>query len=342
MFAAFLRRPGGAPACAEFDEAFYAAQNPDAVSPWADCQRCALTELRDPSPQISMAFVAKAYKAKPKRFARVLLKLFDARRGPRRKALPLLESELRANQARFREKIVLETLADGPKKHDSLVYVQTGGRHPRGLHDPARHYDLMLNYFTPPQDLPQADYIFHQGGTKVTAIATLLEQKPEALTQYEHVLFLDDDILLSPEQIDRFFAVMRAEKLDFAQPSLTPDSYGSFPVLYCRKDSPGFRRVNYVEIMAPALSRRALIAAKECFSAGISGFAVDSLIGATLRRQFGETVAVVDAVAAEHRRAIDLDGGALYRFLTESGIDPLVEMHVIEADAGLEHGLREI
>lgn len=290
-----------------------------------------------------MAFVTTAYNARPERRARALLKLFEQRRGPHRGALPLLASELKEAQSRVHAGVVLKTLVDGQKLRDTLVYVQTNGRHPSQLHDPARRYDLLLNYYAPPEERPPpAEYVFQQGGTKVTAIYKLLQDRPDVLTQYDFVLFLDDDILLSAPDINQLFEIMRDEKLDFAQPSLTQDSHGSFPVLFQKADSPGLRRVNYVEIMAPALSQRGLIAAQECFGAGISGFAVDALIGKTVREGFGETVAVIDAVAAQHTREIDLGGGALYRFLSAKGIDPLVEMHVLEAEAGLEHGLREI
>ncbi len=346
-FAAFLRRPLGAPACEEFDEAFYAAENSDVAasgqSPWAHCQAHVLSELRDPSPRLSSAFVMMAYNAKPKRRARALMKLFEERRGSRRLALPLLERELKENQARFHAGITMKILVGGPKRKDNLVFVQTDGRHPPQLHDASRNYDLLLNFYAPPKEpSAPAEYVVVQSGTKVTAIDKLLAERPEILTQYDYVLFLDDDIGLSAQDIDRLFSVMRDEKLDLAQPSLTPDSYGSFPALYRKKDSPGFRRVNYVEIMAPAFSRRALIANKDSFSRSISGFSVDALIGAQTTRLFGPTIAVVDSVAAEHKRRIDLDGGALYRFLTAQGIDPRVEMHVLEAQAGLEHGLREV
>jgi hypothetical protein len=346
-FAAFLRAPLGAPACDEYDEAFYLAQNPDVfrsgLSPWAHCQAHVLTDLRDPSRRLSSAFVMTAYKAKPNRRARVLLKLFEERRGPRRLALPLLEAELKENQARFRAGIELKILKEEPKRHDHLVFVQTDGRHPSALHEASRNYDLLLNYYAPPDAPPApAEIVLAQGGTKVTAIDKLLAEQPEILSQYDYVLFLDDDIVLSAEKIDLLFSIMREQKLDLAQPSLTPDSYGSFPVLYQDRKSPGFRRLNYVEIMAPAFSRRALLASKDNFSRSISGFSVDALIGAHSRKLFGETVAVIDAVAAEHKRPIDLDGGALYRFLTAKGIDPRVEMHVLEAEAGLEHGLREV
>jgi len=346
-FAAFLRHPRGAPACEEYDEAFYVAENPDvaasALSPWAHCQAHVISGLRDPSSRLSSAFVMMAYNAKKKRRARTLLKLFEERRGSRRVALPLLERELKQNQARFRAGIMMKILTDGPKRKDNLVFVQTDGRHPSQLHDASRNYDLLLNFYLAPNTPPApAEYVVVQSGTKVTAIDKLLAERPDILTQYDYVLFLDDDILLSARDIDRLFAIMRDQKLDLAQPSLTKDSYGSFPALYRKENSPGFRRVNYVEIMAPAFSRRALIANKDSFSKSISGFSVDALIGAQTSRLFGQTVAVIDAVAAEHKRPIDLDGGALYRFLTAKGIDPRVEMHVLEAEAGLTHGLREV
>jgi hypothetical protein len=346
-FAAFLRATNGAPACEEYDEAFYRAQNPDiassGLSPWAHCQAHVLSELRDPSPIFSSAFVMTAYNAKPRRRARVLLKLFEERRGPRRLALPLLEAELKQNQARFHAGIELKILKDGPRRHQNLVFVQTDGRHPRALHDEARNYDLLLNYYAPPKEPPlPAEIVIVQGGTKVTAIDKLLKERPELLSAYDYVLFLDDDIGLSASDIDRLFTIMREQRLDLAQPSLTPDSHGSFPVLYQKDNSPGFRGLNYVEIMAPAFSRRALLANKDNFARSISGFAVDTLIGAECARLFGPTIAVIDTVAAEHRRPIDLDGGALYRFLTAKGIDPRVEMHVLEAEAGLRHGLREV
>lgn len=346
-FAAFLRRPDGAPACEEYDESWYVAQNPDVsgsgLSPWAHCQVEAIKALRDPSPRLSMEFVTVAYDAKPERRARKLLKLFEQRRGPHRVALPLLRSELTTAQQRVHAGIVLKTLADGPKRHDILVYVQTNGRHPPQLHDSSRRYDLLLNYYSAPEEpSPAAEYVFQQGGTKVTAIHKLLKDRAEVLTQYEYVLFLDDDILLSASEIEKLFAIMRAEKLDLAQPSLTPDSYGSFPALFHKEGSPGLRRVNYVEIMAPAFSRRALIANADNFGRAISGFAVDAVIGAQCRSLFGNCAAVIDAVAARHAREIDLGGGALYRFLSAKGIDPLVEMHVLEAEGGLTHGLHEV
>jgi hypothetical protein len=296
----------------------------------------------DPSPEVSLAFVAGAYRTRNKRLARSLMKIFHRRRGDGKKSCVLNRQDLEANQAAFRAAIKLRALHEGPARRPWLVFVQTNGGHPAALHAPERRYDLMLNYYHEPKEPPrEAEYVFVQNGTKTTAIAELIEARPQLFNPYDYVLFLDDDIDLPAAQLAEFFETMRNNSLDLAQPALTEGSYGSFPALFQKAGSPGFRRVSYVEIMMPALSRRALAASADCFRSGISGFGVDALIGATVRRLFGATVAVVDRVAARHQRAIDLEGGPLYLYLSANGIDPGVEMWTILADNELEQDLRE-
>lgn len=345
LFAAFLRAPRGAPACAEFDEDWFVARHAearDAPSPWAFLNDEGLAKMFDPSPGLSLSFVASAYRGRNKRLARTLMKVFERRRGDGKLSCVLRKPDLKAHQAAFRDRIELRALAEGPAKRPWLVFVQTNGDHPAQLHAPERSYDLMLNYYHEPKSPPPpAEHVFVQNGTKTTAIAKLIEERPGLFDPYDYVLFLDDDIDLSPAQLALFFETMRDNGLDFAQPALREGSYGSFPALFHKKDSAGFRRVNYVEIMMPALSRRALAAVGNCFSQGISGFGVDALIGARVARLFGPTIAVVDRVTARHERPIDLEGGPLYRYLSANGVDPGVEMWTILAENHLEHGLSE-
>jgi hypothetical protein len=345
LFAGFLRAPGGAPACREFDEAWYVTQHPEASrasSPWAAFMRHGLARLQDPAPDVSLAFVAQAYRGRNKRLARTLMKIFERRRGDGKLSCVLRLADLKANQAAFRDGIVLLSMVDGRAKRPCLVFVQTNGDHAAALHDPSRGYDLLLNYYQPPKDAPlEAEFVFAQNGTKTTAIWKLLTERPDIFQPYDHVLFLDDDIAIAPPRLNEFFAMMKMHGLDLAQPALAAGSYGSFPALFQKKGSPGFRLVNYVEIMMPALSRRALLATRDCFAQGVSGFGVDALVGDTVHRLFGPHIAVIDSVSARHDRPIDLDGGPLYRYLSANGIDPGVEMWTILAENGLEHGLKE-
>ncbi len=344
-FAAFLQSPRGAPACAEFDEAWFVARHAQAeaaASPWAYMSGRGIADLLDPSPKISLAFVADAYRSRNKRLARTLMKIFHRRRGDGRTSCVLNRADLRAHQTAFREAIRLSALKEAPARRPWLVFVQTDGGHPARLHAEDRRYDLMLNYYHEPKEpLREAEYVFVQNGTKTTAIAKLMEARPSIFDPYAYVLFLDDDIDLSAAQIADFFECMRGNGLDLAQPALAAGSHGWFPVLFRKAGSPGFRKVNYVEIMMPALSRRALAASADCFRQGISGFGVDVLVGATVTKKFGPNVAVVDKVAALHLRAIDLEGGALYRYLSANGVDPSVEMWTILAENGLEPDLAE-
>ncbi len=344
-FAAFLRSPRGAPACAEFDEAWFVARQPQAkaaASPWAFMTQRGIADLLDPSPNVSLAFVAGAYRTRNKRLARTLMKIFHRRRGDGRTSCVLNRADLRAHQAAFREAIRWSVLKDTPARRPWLVFVQTDGGHPARLHAEDRRYDLMLNYYHEPNEPPpEAEYVFVQNGTKTTAIAKLMEARPSIFDPYDYVLLLDDDIDLSAAQIADFFDSMRENGLDLAQPALAEGSPGSFPVLFRKAGSPGLRKVKHVEIMMPALSRRALAASADCFRQGISGFGVDVLIGATVARKFGPNIAVVDKVAARHLRAIDLEGGALYRYLSANGVDPSLEMWTILAENGLEPDLVE-
>ncbi|WP_298354090.1 hypothetical protein [Rhodoblastus sp.] len=345
-FAAFLRNPLGAPACAEFDEAWFVAQHPQAkaaASPWAYMTECGIAERLDPSPNVSLAFIANAYRSRHQRLARTLMKIFHRRRGDDRSSCVLNRADLEANQTAFRAAIHLRALKESPAQKPWLVFVQTDGGHPARLHAPERSYDLMLNYYREPKEPPrEAEHVFVQNGTKTTAIAKLMESRPGLFGAYDYVLFLDDDLDLSPAQIADFFESLRENGLDLAQPALAKGSDGSFPILFQKAGSPGFRRINYVEIMMPAFSRRALAASAECFRRGISGFGVDVLIGATIAKKLGPNIAVVDSVAARHLRAIDLEGGALYRYLSASGIDASVEMWTILAENGLGHDLVEM
>ncbi len=232
-FAAFLRSPRGAPACAEFDEAWFVARHEEArsaASPWAFMTERGIADLLDPSPNVSLAFVAGAYRTRNKRLARTLMKVFHRRRGDGRTSCVLNRADLKANQAAFRAAIRLRALKETPAQRPWLVFVQTDGGHPARLHAPERRYDLMLNYYREPKEPARdAEYVFVQNGTKTTAIARLMEARPHIFDAYDYVLLLDDDIDLSAAQIADLFDLMRQNGLDLAQPALAEGSRRLLP-----------------------------------------------------------------------------------------------------------------
>ncbi|MDR3372228.1 MAG: DUF707 domain-containing protein, partial [Ancalomicrobiaceae bacterium] len=341
VFACFLAAGATGPAAAEFDADWYARQGgwsaASGLSPWQHYRRYGLPALKDPSPDVSIAFVLTAYHKRPGKLARTLMGVFARRSPPSNRSLPLSRRALTENQDRFRQQIAFEVVAArADAGHADLVFVQTNGRHPADLHRADRPFDLMLNYYSEPAGpAPDADYVIRQNGTKVTAIDLLLKRAPEFLTRYERVLFLDDDVEISAAAIGQLFSVMAQEHLHLAQPALTADSSSHHRVLTVAEGSQRCRQVSAVEIMMPALSREAIEAVGPLFGAGVSGYGIDFLLGKAVSDRFGAAVAVVDAAVARHAAPVDLGNGPFYRLLAQFGLDPHVEMWTLIAEYGL-------
>jgi hypothetical protein len=240
--------------------------------------------------------------------------------------MPLNVRELEKKQADFYQSIALETLRriDLPQRR-FLVFVQAGDNFGKTIKESVS-YDTLVNYYDASTELGGAHYVFRQRGTKTTAVRKLLEECPEILLGYEAVLFLDDDIVISSAQIDSLFAAFDAHKLDLLQASVSEDSECYFPILKQPEAGQGLRPLSGVEIMMPLVSQRAL---RECgwvFREGISGWGVDILLSAEVRRRYGNrAIALLADVVAVHARATDTSNNMFYKFLRERGIDPRVE-----------------
>jgi hypothetical protein len=136
---------------------------------------------------------------------------------------------------------------------------------------------------------------------------------------------------------------MAAEKLDLAQPALSADSATAYPFLKRPSAGPGVMRLSSVEIMAPALTRRALECAKWAFAESVSGWGSDLLLGPAVRSRFGpKSVGAIGSVAVRHAAPVDLRAGAFYAFLSRYGVDPGHEANRIAVDFGVERFLRRL
>jgi hypothetical protein len=134
---------------------------------------------------------------------------------------------------------------------------------------------------------------------------------------------------------------MTAEKLDLAQPALTADSLTAYPFLKKPSVGAGVMWVSSVEIMAPAMSRRALECAGWVFAESVSGWGSDLILGPAVRAAFGPTsVGVIGSVAVRHVTPVDTEGGAFYAFLRRYGVDPGHEANRIAVDFGVDRHLR--
>jgi hypothetical protein len=334
---------------AEFDHGWYVSQNPDWARshphPFLHFLERGLRAGKRPRPDIDVEFVRDITRGvKPRSLEEAAFRVFERSLSEGEIGPPLNRQELRARQDRFYAdgRLRIEREAGKPERN-VLVFVQCGQGFDAAYLEEPRDYDVLLNYYDEATVHPKADIAVHQAGTKTTAIRRLMELRPDLLLRYQAVLFLDDDVEIGAQAIDSLFRAMTAEKLDLAQPALTADSATAYPFLKRPSAGAGVMRVSSVEIMAPALTRRALECAKWVFSESVSGWGSDLLLGPAVRSGFGPmSVGIVGSVAVRHAAPVDFAAGAFYAFLRRYGVDPGHEANRIAVDFGVERFLKPL
>jgi hypothetical protein len=185
-----------------------------------------------------------------------------------------------------------------------------------------RHWDLALSLYDD-VELPEsctAKIIHRATGGKWDGLSRLFSEHHDLIFRYDYFWLVDDDIEASVGDVSALFDYVRTHGFDLAQPSLLPESYYSHRLtLHC----PGFahRHTNFVELMAPMLSRHLLSGALPLFAGTRSGHGIDWM-WQRLARDPRQTVAIVDAISVGHYRPLRRHLAAR---LNASGIDPLSE-----------------
>ena len=338
----------GAAPSPEFDQAWYAAGNPDWATthphPFLHFLEVGLSNGRRPRPDIDMAFVRDVVRGRGRSLEEAAMRVFDPKPRDGDMKPPLSGEELRARQDRFYADAHLRIEREAPDRgRKRLLFVQCGKGFDAGYLAAPRDYDVLLNYYQPADANPRADAVVHQAGTKTTAIRRLLDERPGLLLRYEAVLFLDDDVETSDRDIGALFATAAREGLDLAQPALTADFGLGLAVPEeaggGNRNHPGVDRRDHGPAAHPAGSgarRLGLFAIGQRLgnrSRSRAGGARRLRPGRGRRHRLGRRPA---RPASRHRR------GAYYAYLRRYGIDPAHEANRVVADFGVERRLRPL
>jgi len=332
-----------------FNSDWYAWQNGDwrnaHAKPFDHYMNIGRFENRDPSPMIDM-----------KRYGEIVgnaispqERLAAIAAGRRCAAMGVYENwtDLDDAQERFLSPISVVQGRDSRTRgaRRNLVFLQAG---PQSRHwdwfdaDAPRDWDLLVNYYDGRGYDPDfGDLVFFQAGTKFTAVHKLLTLHRTLLLEYDYVLLLDDDIVVSMAGLAALFATCRAHRLDLAQMALSDGSSCIWDCLYARGRK-GVRRLNAVEIMMPVLSRKALLACEGDFGRSISGFGLDLLMASRVATPDGANIAIVDDIVVDHLKPVDDASGAYYRLLRSRMINPKAELWRLVEEHELETSIREI
>lgn len=234
--------------------------------------------------------------------------------------------------------------APGPVNGNNLLFVQCAeGSNFWSWFDAKRprDWDVALNcYAGTVSKAESVEYVCEQKGTKFTGMYNWWRFFRDIFDRYETVFFVDDDLVFNFDDLSVFFDTVQTYDLDLAQPSLSAGSFCSWDVFF-HKGKGAVRPVNGVEIMMPALSKRAREVMLPFFMLSVSGFGLDLLMAQTAQTR-NLRAGIVDEVIVDHRRAISQTDGAFYEFLRKHGLNSKFELWRLQTFFELDRAFREV
>ena len=159
-----------------------------------------------------------------------------------------------------------------------------------------------------------SDFVACDSGYKMDMTYRYLHRHMELLDQYEYFFLLDDDIIISTEEVNRLFAIMREYHLKIAQPSLVMSYYTYRHTAY----HPFYvlRYTNFVEMMMPCFSTDALKSVLPTFEAKVRWRGIEFHWPSLIATNHTD-MAIIDAVTAKHIRPIQSYNAASQKMLEE-------------------------
>ncbi len=227
----------------------------------------------------------------------------------------LLENELRegniSKMKNSRRKNLVIVRAGDNSLHESWLKNTPCG---------ARNWDLLISYFGGDHERRQNFYhddslfVLYKGG-KFDGLYEAFQQIPGLLDQYDYIMMADDDYIMTTQDINRTFDIMREHNLQAAQPSLSHQSCNLYFPAY---HNPRFkiRFTNFLEAITVCLSANVWRQILPLYENNPMAFFIDNF-WARLTDDPARQVALIDEVQVTHTRPHA--SGGLHHNMAERG-----------------------
>lgn len=178
----------------------------------------------------------------------------------------------------------------------------------------SKNYDTLLIYYGDGVGYKHhSKYYKEAKGPKFHLIKQALEEIPE-LQYYTYIWMPDDDVYLDSKEVFRLFEINTEFNLSISQPSIM-GWYG--PTAPLAEAGTLLRYTNWVEIMCPCMSRKALKVCLPTFDENKTGWSIDAAWNVLLGHPKNE-MAIIDDVVAFHTRPVF--GGDIYNEFGEEAL----------------------
>lgn len=180
--------------------------------------------------------------------------------------------------------------------------------HGSWLDCPNRNWDLCVSYFGSEVDpySGQYDFLHKYVGPKWLGISDFINNYKKVVFDYEQVWFPDDDILTNGYNINKFFEANKSAGFDVSQPALTLNSFVTYPITL-RNPLCNWRQTNFVEIMLPCFSKRAVKQLSSTFNVNQSGWGLE-WVWQNICAKKGWNIGIIDIAPVTHTRKVGSAG----------------------------------
>jgi hypothetical protein len=184
------------------------------------------------------------------------------------------------------------------------LFTSAGDRNAVGLWlvgGAARRWDLVMAYYGDDDErfsniARASSHSFRAKGGKFQNLKKLIIRNPRFFDCYSHVWVCDDDIRMSPEQIEEAFAITQAQDFWVAQPSFTTSGKNAHAMTVSLAPQWDYRIVNFVEVGVALFRRDKLMEFLQVYDGSLTGRGIDywyaNVLGANESRKF----AIIDKV----------------------------------------------
>lgn len=159
----------------------------------------------------------------------------------------------------------------------------------------------------------KVEYFYHLMDFKYKMIYNLVNNiNSEIVEKYKYFYFLDDDIEIDTESINKIFQLSKVFDISIASASLTSDSFYSWKLFKNQKHTL-CRFVGQIEVMAPIFSKESLLICLPTFIENDSSWGIELMWSKLLGYPQNKMV-VFDCVEMKHSNPVG--HGDLYKKLT--------------------------
>jgi len=145
------------------------------------------------------------------------------------------------------------------------------------------------------------------------------------MDRYRYIAFMDDDLIFTKQDLNRYFEICEEHGLLLAQPSLHPDSYFCYPILLQCKGTK-LRFSNFVECMATAIRTDYLKTFMPRMARVKSGWGMDRIWTVTMPDPAYKS-AIIDEISMVHTRPHAT--GGIYKDFAKEAMGPRQEMEAL-------------